>query len=199
MDVSRIRALRGPNLWSRQTAIEAVVTCQGSEKNLDLIPDFETRLRALFPDIPPLRPVGDKDPKSMAHALQAVALGLQASAGCPVAFGHTAATPDDGVFQVVVEYTEEPVGRLAMDLAESLCQAARDNEDFDVAQALARLRELDEDVRLGPSTGSIVHAALQHGVPYRRLTEGSMVQFGWGSKQRRIQAAETDMTSAIAE
>ena len=199
MDVSRIRALRGPNLWSRQTAIEAVVACQGPENNLDLLPDFETHLRALFPDIPPLRPVGHKDPISMAHALQAVALGLQASAGCPVAFGHTAATPEEGVFQVVVEYTEEPVGRLAMDLAESLCHAARDNEAFDVSQALARLRELDEDVRLGPSTGSIVQAGLHHGVPYRRLTEGSMVQFGWGSKQRRIQAAETDMTSAIAE
>ena len=26
-----------------------------------------------------------------------------------------------------------------------------------------------------------------------------MVQFGWGSKQRRIQAAETDLTSAISE
>jgi len=60
MDVSRIRALRGPNLWSRQTAIEAVVACQGPENNLDLLPDFETHLRALFPDIPPLRPVGHK-------------------------------------------------------------------------------------------------------------------------------------------
>jgi len=26
-----------------------------------------------------------------------------------------------------------------------------------------------------------------------------MVQFGWGSQQRRIQAAETDGTSAIAQ
>ncbi|KAG1529362.1 hypothetical protein G6F50_018052 [Rhizopus delemar] len=26
-----------------------------------------------------------------------------------------------------------------------------------------------------------------------------MVQFGWGSKQRRIQAAETDLTRAISE
>ena len=62
-----------------------------------------------------------------------------------------------------------------------------------------KLRELDEDVRLGPSTGSIVDAAVIKGIPFRRLTEGSMVQFGWGSKQRRIQAAETDTTSAIAE
>ncbi|OIP19161.1 MAG: cyanophycin synthetase, partial [Betaproteobacteria bacterium CG2_30_59_46] len=30
-------------------------------------------------------------------------------------------------------------------------------------------------------------------------TSGSMVQFGWGSRQRRIQAAETDRTSAISE
>jgi cyanophycin synthetase len=29
------------------------------------------------------------------------------------------------------------------------------------------------------------------------MTEGSMVRFGWGSKQRRIQAAEMDITSAI--
>ena len=27
MEISRIRALRGPNLWSRNTSIEAVVTC----------------------------------------------------------------------------------------------------------------------------------------------------------------------------
>ena len=57
------------------------------------------------------------------------------------------------------------------------------------ADALKRLRELDEDVRLGPSTSSIVNAATARGIPYRRLTQGSMVQFGWGSKQRRIQAA----------
>jgi cyanophycin synthetase len=37
------------------------------------------------------------------------------------------------------------------------------------------------------------------GIPYRRLTQGSLVQFGWGSKQQRIQAAETSFTSAIGE
>ena len=199
MDVSRIRALRGPNLWSRHTAIEAVVTCKGVEADLDQIPDFTTRLRARFPDVKALRPFGHKDPITLAHALEAVALGLQATAGCPVSFGQTIATPDPEVFQVVVQYTEEPVGRLAFDLAESLIQATLDNEDFDIKQALAKLRELDEDVRLGPSTGSIVYAAVARDIPYRRLTEGSLVQFGWGSKQRRIQAAETGNTSAIAE
>ena len=199
MEVSRIRALRGPNLWSRQTAIEAVVTCKGVECDLDQIPDFVTQLRARFPDVKPLRPFGHKDPITLAHAMEAVALGLQAAAGCPVAFSQTFATPDSESFQVVVQYTEEPVGRLAFDLAEALILATLKNEPFDIKQALDHLRELDEDVRLGPSTGSIVNAAIARGVPYRRLTEGSLVQFGWGSKQRRIQAAETGNTSAIAE
>ena len=32
MEVSRIRALRGPNLWSRHTAIEAIVACDEVER-----------------------------------------------------------------------------------------------------------------------------------------------------------------------
>jgi cyanophycin synthetase len=199
MEVSRIRALRGPNLWSRLTAIEAVVTCAGHEADLDQMPSFVTRLRARFPEMKPLRPLGHKDPITVAHALEAIALGLQAAAGCPVSFGQTTATPEHNVFQIVFQYSEEPVGRRALELAESLCQAALDDQAFDIKQALAELRDLDEDVRLGPSTGSIVDAAVARGIPYRRLTEGSLVQFGWGSKQKRIQAAETSGTSAIAE
>lgn len=199
MEVSKIRALRGPNLWSRHTAIEAVVTCASNEADLDQMPSFVTRLRARFPEMKPLRPLGHKEPITIAHALEAIALGLQASAGCSVAFGQTTPTPELNVFQIVFQYSEEPVGRRALELAENLCQAALDDTPFDVKQALAELRDLDEDVRLGPSTGSIVDAAVARGIPYRRLTEGSLVQFGWGSKQKRIQAAETSSTSAIAE
>jgi len=199
MEVSRIRALRGPNLWSKNTAIEAIVSCADAECSIENLPDFEPRLRARLPQTGVLRPDGHQGAVSIAHVLQIVALTLQAYAGCPVTFGRTAATVEPGVFQVVVEYSEEEVGRLAMDLACELVRAALDDTPFDLAGALKRLRELDEDVRLGPSTGAIVHAAVARNIPYRRLTQGSMVQFGWGSKQRRIQAAETDLTSAISE
>jgi cyanophycin synthetase len=199
LEVSRIRALRGPNLWSRHTAIEAIVTCSDQERAIGLLPGFEERLRARFPEIGFLAPTSHDEDITMAHALEFAALGLQAQAGCPVTFSRTTATVEPGTYQVVVEYSEEPVGRLAFELAEALCQAAVADQPFDLATALRRLRELDEDVRLGPSTGSIVQAAAARGIPFRRLTEGSLVQFGWGSKQRRIQAAETDRSSAIAE
>ena len=45
MDISRIRALRGPNLWTRHTAIEAMVLCQNQECDLTTVPDFEQCLR----------------------------------------------------------------------------------------------------------------------------------------------------------
>ncbi len=199
MEISRIRALRGPNLWSRHTAIEAVVACTDAECSIGHLPGFEARLRARFPEIGAMRRIGYDGEISMAHALAHATLGLQAQAGCPVSFLRIAQTTDTGVYQVVVEYTEEAVGRLAFGLAEALLQAAADDKPFDLAAALARITELDEDVRLGPSTGAIVEAALARGIPYRRLTDGSLVQFGWGSRQRRIQAAEVDVTSAVAE
>src|SRR5450830_860554 len=146
MEVSRIRALRGPNIWSRHTAIEAVVECAPAERSIAALEGFEAR-----------------------------------------------------IYQVVIEYSEEAVGRQAFDLSLALIQAAQNNTSFDIDEAIAKLRETDEDERLGPSTGSIVEAALKRGIPYRRLTSGSLVQFGWGSRQRRIQAAEVDTTSAVAE
>ena len=199
MDVSRIRALRGPNLWSRNTAIEAVVACAPHERAMAQITGFEARLRALFPAIGTLHPEGSDSDISLAHVLQSAALALQAQAGCQVTFSRTAATHDAGVYQVIVEYTEEAVGRQAFADAQALIQAALDGGSFDSNAVVASLRELDEDERLGPSTGAIVEAAAARGIPWRRLTQGSLVQFGWGSKQRRIQAAEIDATSAVAE
>ncbi|MEN6629913.1 MAG: cyanophycin synthetase [Sulfuricella sp.] len=199
MEVSRIRALRGPNLWSRHTAIEAIVACSENERSIDEQPGFEARLRARFPEIGSLQPAGHKDAISLAHALELATLGLQAHAGCPVTFSRTSQTVETGIYQVVVEYSEEEVGRLALELAENLCRSALNDTPFDLTGALASLRELDEDVRFGPSTGAIVQAATARSIPCRRLTAGSLVQFGWGSRQRRIQAAETDQTSAIAE
>jgi cyanophycin synthetase len=199
MEVSRIRALRGPNLWSHHTAVEAIVSCTAAEHSIALLPGFEDRLRERFPAISALQPLGHADDVPMAHVLELAALGLQAQIGCLVTFSRTTQTLEPGIFQVVVEYTEEAVGRLAFELAEALCVAAATDAPFDLDDALTRLRELDEDVRLGPSTGTIVQAALARDIPYRRLTDGSMVMFGWGSRQRKIQAAEMDSTSAIGE
>ena len=79
MDVTRLRALRGPNLWSRHTAIEAVVSCTPDERSIADLPGFEPRPRALFPAIGALRPGGFTGPVSLAHVLESAALAQQAA------------------------------------------------------------------------------------------------------------------------
>ncbi|MFA5490061.1 MAG: cyanophycin synthetase [Candidimonas sp.] len=199
MDVSRVRALRGPNLWCRQTAIEAVVSYDESDYLADGATEFETRLRSRFPGIDIVKPSTWSPRNSVAHALAYAALRLQALAGCQVAFNRVAETIEAGVYQVVVEYTEEDVGRMALEIARRLCLAVVQEAPFDLSDAVLRLKALNEDVRLGPSTGSIVQAASRRGIPCRRLNRGSLVQLGWGRKSRRVQAAESDASSAIGE
>ena len=43
MEVSRVRALRGPNLWSHHTSIEAIVACAPGEESIAFLAGFETR------------------------------------------------------------------------------------------------------------------------------------------------------------
>jgi len=114
MEVTRIRALRGPNLWSHHTAIQAVVICTPKEWAIADLHGFETRLRARFPEISSFQPTGHEDTVPLARVLELATLGLQAQAGCPVTFRCTKPTLEAGVFQVVVEYSEEAVGRLAL-------------------------------------------------------------------------------------
>ncbi|HEY8855732.1 MAG TPA: cyanophycin synthetase [Rugosibacter sp.] len=199
MKIIHLRALRGPNLWGRHTAIEATISCPQNERTLADFPGIEARVQTRFPAISALQAAHNVVSIPLPELIAIAALSLQNSAGCPVTFYRCTPTVEEGIYQVVVEYSEEAVGRLAVDLAMTLYQAARDDQPFDAADAIAHLRVLDEDERLGPSTAAIVDAAVARGIPFRRLTSGSLVQFGWGARQRRIQAAELDRTSAIAE
>ena len=82
MDISRIRALRGPNLWTRHTAIEAMVQCApGLECDLSTdMPAFEKRLRHMFPGLGRLQATQPTEKLNMAHVLEAVVLHLQIQA-----------------------------------------------------------------------------------------------------------------------
>jgi cyanophycin synthetase len=167
MEVLQLRALRGPNVWTKKTALEALV-------------QFPSKL----------------DTEALAKQLANSALDIQVAAGCDVHFctykpALEANGKVTGKWQVVVEYSEEAVGRAAFD---SVLQAQNHSADD-----INRLRDMDENLRLGPSTKSIVDAALLRNIPFVRLTDGSLVQLGWGVNQRRIQAAESSETSAIAE
>jgi cyanophycin synthetase len=205
MELRKTRALRGPNIWTRRTALEVTVDLGPSNLALADIPGFESRLRALLPAAFAKAEWAGSDhaglaPEAgMAQVIEHVIMALQRGARVPVSFSKTSATAEPSVFKIIVEYREEGVARAALDAALQIIDAVLAERSFDVKATLSKLKSLDEDLRLGPSTGAIVRAAEERGVPCRRLNSGSLVQMGWGSRQRRICAAETDRTSAIGE
>jgi len=209
MEIRKIAVLRGPNIWAWVQVLEAVVDLKEfKDSPSDSLPGFNERLMAWMPSMIEHRcSIGERGGfferlrrgTYQGHILEHVTIELQRLAGCDVGLGKARETPEEGVYKVVIEFEEESVGRAALEVAHRLCLAAIHNQPFDVATEVKRLRDMADDVCLGPSTRAIVSAAEARDIPVRRLNSGSLVQLGWGARQRRILTAETDRTSAIAE
>jgi cyanophycin synthetase len=194
MKLEHIWFLRGTNVWTRCPVMEVeLVLAERGAVGEPHLADCISRLRHWLPSLASRSLVPD-----LPALVRDVTLELQRLAGSPVQFGRVRPS-GDGFVRVAIEYEEEELGRACLETARQLIESAPRDHFVDVAAELARLRDLANDVRLGPSTAAIVRAAQRRGIPVRRLNSGSLVQLGHGFQQRRICTAETDATSAIAE
>jgi len=194
MELQHIWVLRGANVWARCPVLEVeLVLADLVAVTESRLTNCAARLRTWLPSLAgsPVRP-------DLPALLGDVTLELQRLAGSPVQVSRVRSEGND-FFRVAIEFEEEELGRACLETARQLILAALAERSVDMVAELARLRDLANDVRLGPSTASIVRAAQQRGIPVRRLGSGSLVQLGHGFRQRRICTAETDATSAIAE
>ena len=143
----------------------------------------------------------------MGHILEHVAIELQNVAGEPVTFGKTRSTDVPGHYHVIYQYEQEDVGleagRLGLTLLLSLLPpdlrpAGAVPVDFDFAGERDDFIRFAQRRALGPSTASLVRAADERRIPWIRLNDQSLIQFGHGRYQQRIQATVTSRTSHIA-
>jgi len=209
MEITKIKVLRGPNEWAAFPVLEVWVDLGHLEDfPSHVIPGFNDKLKRWLPGMIEHRcNIGERggffqrlDTGTwMGHVLEHVTLELQTAAGTAVGYGRARELDQRGCYRVVIEYVEEKFALECLQTAHRLIMTAIDGGEFPIAAELKRLRGLLLEVQLGPSTRSIVDAALARGIPCRRLNEGSLVRLGQGAKQRRIIAAETDRTPAVAE
>ena len=209
MKIRSINAMKGPNYWSvrRHKLIVMVLDLEDmEEKPTNKISGFRERLEALFPTMIEHRcSVGERggffqrvdEGTWMGHVIEHIALEIQTLAGMDVGFGRTRGYGEVGVYNVVFAYMEEKVGRYAAEASVKICEALISGEKYDLAEDIQRMREIREDERLGPSTGSIVEEAAARGIPWIRLNKYSLCQLGYGANQKRIQATVTSETSSI--
>ena len=209
MQFRKVLALRGPNIWASFPVLEAWVDLEDlKDSPSDTLPGFNDRLMAWLPSMIEHRcGLGHRGGfferlrtgTYQGHILEHVTLELQSLAGTEVGYGRARETHEEGVYKVAVEYEDETLGRACLEAGRLLLDAAVKDLPYEIEAEVDRLRKLAQNVCLGPSTGAIVKAAQERGIPTRRLSSGSLVQLGYGSRQRRILAAETDRTGAVAQ
>jgi len=209
MKILEINAMRGPNYWSirRHKLIVMVLDLEEmEEKPSNKIPGFRERLEKMFPTMYEHRcSVGEaggffqrvEEGTWMGHIIEHIALEIQTLAGMDTGFGRTRGYGEKGIYNVVFSYLEESVGRFAANVSVSICEALIAGKEYDLADDIQKMRELREESRLGPSTGSIVEEAEARGIPWIRLNKYSLCQLGYGANQKRIQATVTSETSSI--
>ncbi len=145
----------------------------------------------------------------LGHVLEHCAIEVQNVAGSDVTFGRTRGTGEPGQYNMVYEYRQRDVGldagKLAMRLLMHLLpQSLKEQVDYDFDPEFNWDDELRSFVlraqrkEFGPSTGSLVKAAQERDIPWIRLNSGSLVQFGHGKYQKRIQATITSETKHIS-
>jgi cyanophycin synthetase len=155
-----------------------------------------------------LRRMREDEGTWLGHVLEHVAIELQNLAGEDVTFGKTRGIDGrPGVYTVVYEYDQRDVGiaagELGLQLLSSLLPGPVRPADG-VPEGWTWPTARDEFIRfvqrraLGPSTASLVRAAEARGIPWMRLNEQSLIQFGHGKYQQRIQATVTGRTPHIA-
>ncbi len=218
------RVYRGPSLYAHFPVMRLTVDLGPLEDWPSAkIPGFNDRLVGALPSLRAhtcshgteggfIRRLTEDGGTWLGHVLEHVAIELQQLTGATVVFGKTRGEGQKGVYHVVYEYEEERVAEAACDLAMRLLQdllpaelrdkKPEDDDEsaspFDFKKELHDLIDFAQRRQLGPSTGSLVRAAEARDIPWMRLNDYSLIQFGHGKYQKRIQATVTSETRHIA-
>ena len=212
----------GPNVWAGFPLIKLVLDLgiledwPSAKLGVTFIDDLITALPGLDEHGCSYREPGgfirrlkEGDGTWLGHVIEHCAIEIQNVAGSDVTFGRTRGTGEPGQYNMVYAYQQKDVGldagklaiRLLMHLLPPAVQELASFEvdpefDWEEEQRVFILRAQRKE--FGPSTGSLVKAAEERDIPWLRLNKYSLVQFGHGIYQKRIQATITSETRHIA-
>ncbi|NNG17875.1 MAG: cyanophycin synthetase [Gemmatimonadales bacterium] len=220
MQIKERAVYQGPSLYAHFPVIRLVLDLGPLEEwpTTRLGHEFIDRLLELLPGLAEhgcsfgepggfIRRMTEEEGTWLGHVLEHVAIELQNAAGEHVTFGKTRGTGDPGQYDVVYEYEQAEVGleagRVALILLHSLLPSDLQPPgavppDYDWEREREDFIRFAQRRALGPSTASLVKAAEERAIPWIRLNEYSLIQFGHGRYQQRIQATVTTRTPHIA-
>ena len=193
------RALRGPSLWAPHpvAACEVEVAPALAAADAGALAVVIQRLAMALPEL------GTASADAAGAAAWAglvgdVANALQARVGAPAGFARVRPGEHGDPPQLAIGYAEEEVGVESLYRAAELVSHALAGDTPDAEPAITRLREMYLAAHPGPTASALIDEARRRGIAVRRTPGDPVVRLGHGRALRRLDAAMTDHTSAIA-
>jgi cyanophycin synthetase len=213
MEILEIKVFKGPNYWSiSEPKLIAVKLHVGVHRGLPTtrLGNFNQKLKNLLLGLPSHQ-YTRKAEGGLFERLEEgilleevaayIALKLQILANMHCSYARTYSAQENAVSYIIFSYEIEEAGLYAAKAAIYLvtCLAEGGNYDYDsLARDLVFLRDLHARLRLGLSTEAIIKEAENRNIPYQHIKNTSLVIFGQGCNQKKIWAAVSSQTSAIA-
>lgn len=210
MEILKIRAMRGPNVWSvyRKKLIYMKLDL-GKYENFptNKIHGFEQALESLMPTLQSHRCSEDKeggfllrvhDGTWLGHVIEHVAIELQTLAGMECGFGRTRSTDVTGVYHIVFDYIIENAGIYAAEAACRLVEKLVAGDKYDIEVDIKVLQRIYSREQYGPTSMSLIQEAEKRDIPYTRLNNNSMLMLGQGARQKIICTSIASTTSNMA-
>ncbi len=192
MKIEKIVTLYGPNTFSHNPVLVMTLALEDlAGKESYEVPGFVGRLTAALPGIREHhcglgRPGGFIERLNggtyFGHIVEHVALELTDAVGISVNRGKTVSTEREGVYRVGVEFRSEAGMRALLRVAVDYVQALVEDVPYPIEEHLVAVRAEVSRTDLGPSTASLLNAAIERNIPWRRLNEDSLIQLGYGTR-----------------
>lgn len=209
MELKQVQAIEGANVFSYRPIIRAVIDLgEWNEITSNTLEDFNLRLLKCLPTLGEHHCSRGKmggflerlaEGTLLGHVLEHVVIELLTLAGQSIPYGKTMMLPDcQRQYEIIYNYESQAGALEALQQGMDLLQDLLKGVDVDVASRVEHIKRVISQDEWGPTTRAILEACQERGIPYQRLSDGSLLQLGYGCNQRRIQAAMTDRTSCIA-
>lgn len=208
MRILSLSSIKGPNYYSYYPVIIMEVDLgKYSDIYTDQLPGFVPTLLGYFPGLSSHHCAKGyqggfverlQEGTLLGHVMEHLALELQSLVAKPVSFGKTRYHEQINGYRIIFSYHNQALGLEAGKLSFEIIRNILQKRVIDRAEILSRLKQELLQSSYGVSTEALLEAAQSRNIPVMHLSKRtSLLQLGYGSRQRRVQATTTDRTSCI--
>ncbi|TXT55402.1 MAG: putative Cyanophycin synthetase [Candidatus Thorarchaeota archaeon] len=192
MKIKRVRRYRGPSIYSTDiSVIKPIVLIEDSDHIAS------SKIDSILSEFEIINQEDELHADNIWDILPSLTLALLQNSGGKHLQTAKSLNKSDTRYEYIVEMDLEPVAVSAAYESVNIINDLIKGEKPNISKILEELSEERYRYDLGPSTKSIVKAAQDRDIPTIRLDQYSLVQLGFASKNRKIEAATTDDTSFV--